>query len=135
MLRDVPKEHLDNAHWPFGRKKTTGQKGRTLRQAQDSCIRIFSGSANRLREMLVQALPERAILQQAVNRILRAQTPQEVKKYSKGRFKRKCARWFAYAVGQLPHSVAPHQVFEMYRQRFGIETSYCQTLVLPPGAV
>jgi Transposase DDE domain len=49
-----------------------------------------------------------------------------VKKYSKGRFKRKGARWFAYAVGQLPLSVAPHQVFEMYRHRFGIETSYRQ---------
>jgi len=49
-----------------------------------------------------------------------------VKKYSKGRFKRKGARWFAYAVGQLPKSIEPHQVFEMYRQRFGIETSYRQ---------
>jgi hypothetical protein len=49
-----------------------------------------------------------------------------VKKYSKGRFKRKGARWFAYAVGQLPLSVAPHQVFEMYRHRFGIETNYRQ---------
>lgn len=49
-----------------------------------------------------------------------------VKKYSKGRFKRKGARWFAYAVGRLPKSVEPHQVFEMYRQRFGIEASYRQ---------
>jgi putative transposase len=49
-----------------------------------------------------------------------------VKKYSKGRYKRKGARWFAYAVGRLPKSVAPHQVFEMYRQRFGIEASYRQ---------
>ncbi len=49
-----------------------------------------------------------------------------VKKYSKGRFKRKGARWFAYAVGQLSKSIAPHQVFEMYRHRFGIETSYRQ---------
>jgi hypothetical protein len=49
-----------------------------------------------------------------------------VKKYSKGRYKRKGARWFAYAVGRLPKSVEPHQVFEMYRQRFGIETSYRQ---------
>lgn len=49
-----------------------------------------------------------------------------VKKYSKGRYKRKGARWFAYAVGQLPKSVEPHQVFEMYRQRFGIEASYRQ---------
>lgn len=49
-----------------------------------------------------------------------------VKKYSKGRYKRKGARWFAYAVGRLPQSMAPHQVFEMYRQRFGIEASYRQ---------
>jgi putative transposase len=49
-----------------------------------------------------------------------------VKKYSKGRYKRKGARWFAYAVARLPKSLEPHQVFEMYRQRFGIETSYRQ---------
>jgi len=49
-----------------------------------------------------------------------------VKKYSKGRYKRKGARWFAYAVNGLPKTIAPHQVFEMYRQRFGIETSYRQ---------
>jgi putative transposase len=49
-----------------------------------------------------------------------------VKKYSKGRYKRKGARWFAYAVAGLPKSVKPHQVFELYRQRFGIETSYRQ---------
>jgi putative transposase len=49
-----------------------------------------------------------------------------VKKYSKGRYKRKGARWFAYAVGRLSKSVEAHQVFEMYRQRFGIETSYRQ---------
>jgi putative transposase len=49
-----------------------------------------------------------------------------VKKYSKGRYKRKGARWFAYAVSGIPKSVEPHQVFEMYRQRFGIETSYRQ---------
>ncbi|MCI0549383.1 MAG: hypothetical protein L0287_00355, partial [Anaerolineae bacterium] len=49
-----------------------------------------------------------------------------VKKYSKGRYKRKGVRWFAYAVGRLPKSIEPHQVFEMYRQRFGIEASYRQ---------
>jgi putative transposase len=49
-----------------------------------------------------------------------------VKKYSKGRYKRKGVCWFAYAVAGLPKSVEPHQVFEMYRQRFGIETSYRQ---------
>lgn len=49
-----------------------------------------------------------------------------VQKYSKERYKRKGVRWFAYAVAGLPKSVEPHQVFEMYRQRFGIETSYRQ---------
>jgi len=49
-----------------------------------------------------------------------------VKKYSKGRYKRKGARWFAYAVARLPKSTEPPQVFEMYRQRFGIEASYRQ---------
>lgn len=49
-----------------------------------------------------------------------------MKKYSKGRYKRKGARWFAYAVNRLSKSIEPHQVFEMYRQRFGIETSYRQ---------
>jgi hypothetical protein len=49
-----------------------------------------------------------------------------VKKYSKGRYKRKGVRWFAYALGRLSKSIEAHQVFEMYRQRFGIETSYRQ---------
>ena len=49
-----------------------------------------------------------------------------VQKYSKGRYQRKGARWFAYAVAGLSKSIEPHQVFEMYRQRFGIETSYRQ---------
>ncbi len=37
-------------------------------------------SANRLREVLAQALPDRAKLQQALNRILRAQTPRFIKR-------------------------------------------------------
>ena len=49
-----------------------------------------------------------------------------VKKYSKDRYKRKGSRWFAYAGAGLSKSVEPQQVFEMYRQRFGIETSYRQ---------
>lgn len=49
-----------------------------------------------------------------------------VKKYSKGRYKRRGVRWFAYAVAGLPKTLEPHQVFEMYRQRFGIESSYRQ---------
>jgi hypothetical protein len=49
-----------------------------------------------------------------------------VRRYTKGRFKRKGVKWFAYAVTGLPPSVTPRQVFELYRQRFGIETSYRQ---------
>ena len=37
-------------------------------------------SANRLREVLAAALPERARLQRALNRILRVQTPRFVKR-------------------------------------------------------
>jgi len=37
-------------------------------------------SANRLREVLAKALPDRATLQRALNRMLRAQTPRFVKK-------------------------------------------------------
>jgi hypothetical protein len=57
-----------------------------------------------------------------------------VKKYSKGRFKRKGARWFAYAVGRLPKSIEARRVFEMRRQRFGIETSYRQMNQVRAGA-
>lgn len=35
-------------------------------------------------------------------------------------------RWFAYAFAGLPAGTQPRQVFELYRQRFGIETSYRQ---------
>jgi putative transposase len=49
-----------------------------------------------------------------------------VRRYTKGRFKRKGVKWFAYAVAGLPPSTTPRQVFELYRQRFGIETSYRQ---------
>ena len=49
-----------------------------------------------------------------------------VRKYSKGRFKKPGARWFAYAVAGLPRRLDAHQVFDLYRQRFGIEASYRQ---------
>jgi putative transposase len=49
-----------------------------------------------------------------------------VKRYSKGRYGRHQSKWFAYAVSGLPTSILPAQVFEMYRQRFGIESSYRQ---------
>ena len=49
-----------------------------------------------------------------------------VKRYSKGRYGRHKRKWFAYAVAGLPASLLPAQVFELYRQRFGIESSYRQ---------
>jgi len=49
-----------------------------------------------------------------------------VKRYSKGRYGRHQSKWFAYAVSGLSTSIQPAQVFELYRQRFGIETSYRQ---------
>ena len=49
-----------------------------------------------------------------------------VKRYSKGRYRRHKSKWFAYAVAGLPASSLPAHVFELYRQRFGIEASYRQ---------
>lgn len=49
-----------------------------------------------------------------------------VRRYSKGKASRHGVRWFAYAVAGLPPRTHPAQVFELYRQRFGIETSYRQ---------
>jgi putative transposase len=49
-----------------------------------------------------------------------------VRRYTKGRYKRHGVKWFAYAVADLPRGTAPRQVFELYRHRFGIETSYRQ---------
>src|SRR3972149_5497855 len=43
-------------------------------------LSVLLPSANRLREVLAKALPERIKLQRALNRILRAQTPRFVKK-------------------------------------------------------
>jgi hypothetical protein len=48
------------------------------------------------------------------------------KRYSKGRYGRHSSKWFAYAVAGLPPGITPAQVFELYRQRFGIESSYRQ---------
>jgi hypothetical protein len=48
------------------------------------------------------------------------------KRYSKGRYGRHSSKWFAYAVAGLPTGITPAQVFELYRQRFGIESSYRQ---------
>ena len=49
-----------------------------------------------------------------------------VRRYCKGRYGRHGVKWFAYAVAGLPPGMSPRQVFELYRQRFGIETSYRQ---------
>ena len=49
-----------------------------------------------------------------------------VKRYSKGRYRQHKSKWFAYAVTGLPARILPAQVFELYRQRFGIESSYRQ---------
>lgn len=49
-----------------------------------------------------------------------------VKRYSKGRYGRHKSKWFAYTVAGLPAGILPAQVFELYRQRFGIESSYRQ---------
>jgi len=49
-----------------------------------------------------------------------------VRRYSKGRYGRHTSKWFAYAVAGLPAGISPAQVFELYRQRFGIESSYRQ---------
>lgn len=48
-----------------------------------------------------------------------------VLKYSRGRYSRQRAEYFAYAVYGLGR-VEARQVFELYRRRFGIETSYRQ---------
>jgi putative transposase len=49
-----------------------------------------------------------------------------VQRYSKGRYGRHKSKWFAYAVSGLSAGILPAQVFELYRQRFGIEASYRQ---------
>jgi putative transposase len=49
-----------------------------------------------------------------------------VKRYSKGRYRRHRTKWFAYAMAGLPTGISPAHVFELYRQRFGIESSYRQ---------
>lgn len=47
-------------------------------------------------------------------------------KRNRRRGQKKVVRWFLYAVAGLPARITPHGVFELYRQRFGIETSYRQ---------
>lgn len=46
------------------------------------------------------------------------------RKYSKGRYRRKRSKWFAYVTfGVRTH---PLQIFQFYRRRFGVESSYRQ---------
>ena len=49
-----------------------------------------------------------------------------MRRYTKGKYGRHGVKWFAYAVAGLPDRCPPGQVFELYRQRFSIETSYRQ---------
>ncbi len=49
-----------------------------------------------------------------------------VKRNRRSRRQRRVVRWFAFAVAGLPPRMPPRQVFQIYRHRFGIETSYRQ---------
>lgn len=49
-----------------------------------------------------------------------------LRRYFKGRYKKHGIQWFAYAISGLPQHTPLAQVFEWYRRRFGIETSYRQ---------
>ncbi len=48
-----------------------------------------------------------------------------VRKYSRGRYGRHGVQWFAYALYGLG-AIPPHQIFELYRRRFSIESGYRQ---------
>ncbi len=45
--------------------------------------------------------------------------------YSRGRYGRHGVQWFAFAVYGLG-AILPHQLFDLYRRRFGIESGYRQ---------
>lgn len=47
-------------------------------------------------------------------------------RYLNGRYGKHGCAWFAFVVAGLPASATPAQVFEWYRQRFGIESGYRQ---------
>ena len=47
-----------------------------------------------------------------------------VQRYLKGRYGKHGCKWFAFAVSGLPRGTPPAQVFEWYRRRFGIESTY-----------
>lgn len=49
-----------------------------------------------------------------------------VHRYRRSKGQRRVVHWFGFAVRGLPPGMLPRHVFELYRQRFGIETSYRQ---------
>ncbi len=49
-----------------------------------------------------------------------------VHRYRRSRRQHRVVRWFGFALRGLPPRMAPRQVFQIYRHRFGIETSYRQ---------
>lgn len=49
-----------------------------------------------------------------------------LRRYHKGRYGKHGIQWFAYAISGLPRRTPLRQVFQWYRRRFGIETSYRQ---------
>lgn len=49
-----------------------------------------------------------------------------LRRYHTGRYGKHGIKWFAYAISGLPQQLPLAQVFEWYRRRFGIETSYRQ---------
>ena len=49
-----------------------------------------------------------------------------LRRYLKGRYQKHGVQWFAYAISGLPRQTPLAQVFEWYRRRFAIETSYRQ---------
>lgn len=49
-----------------------------------------------------------------------------LRRYLKGRYKKHGVHWFAYAISGLPRQTPLAHVFDWYRRRFGIETSYRQ---------
>lgn len=49
-----------------------------------------------------------------------------VQRYLKGRYGKHGRKWFAYAITDLPRGTPPRQVFQWYRRRFGIESTYRQ---------
>ncbi len=49
-----------------------------------------------------------------------------VRRNRRSRQQQRVVRWFGFAVSGLPAGMVPRHVFQLYRHRFGIETSYRQ---------